>query len=463
MRRTRMKAPDRKVEWTQLLNPKRLGCEDHVDWTDEEARNEYQRDFDRIAFSHAFRRLQGKTQVFPLPDNDLVHNRLTHSLESASVGKYLGGLVARKIDQPIDVLASIVSAACLAHDIGNPPFGHSGEAAISDYFQSGDGAAYMKQLKEEERYDFVNFEGNAMALRMLCHRKPAATQVMGGERLTYSTLAALAKYPRASKLSNLNSTRASQKKFGVFRSELRSFKMVADELGLSHASRDSRDASWFRHPLAFLVEAADDICYKVGDAEDGLKLGYISPNELTPILQRIAEVHFAASEIERSLMRINDQREKIGYLRAKAMNSLIYQTADSFCEHEAEIRSAEFDLPLLEEIPSYDDLMELSSFTERRIYSAAVVVKIEAAGFEVLPGLLNTLLPAVLTQSGTTRGAKISQLIPSQYHNTSSHSELGVSDDYEKIMSIVEFVSGMTDRYATNLFRTFRGISLPGY
>jgi dGTPase len=457
----RQKSPKlRHVTWDKLLNSTRLGCETHPEWSDDSARSEYQRDFDRVAFSHAFRRLQGKTQVFPLPENDLVHNRLTHSVESSCVGRFLGGLVARQIGQPVDLFSSVVSAACLAHDIGNPPFGHSGEAAIADFFEHGEGAAFMKGLTQEERSDFTCFEGNAMALRMLCHSKPARTSALGGKRLTYTTLAAFAKYPRVSHLKTVDHHRASQKKFGVFRSELQDFRNIAEQLQLS---KPGSDDCWYRHPLAFLVEAADDICYKVGDAEDGLKMNYMARDEIIPILRRIAEAHFPKNEISQDLAQITAPVETIGYLRAKATNSLIYQCAAEFCRNETEILTAEYDTPLLDSIESISDLQQLTTLTAERIYLAPVVVQIEAAGYKVLPGLLNALLQAILNESGTTLGQKITQNVPPEFRPAKDAQGHKSASIHETIMGIVEFVSGMTDRHAIQLFRILNGISHPGY
>jgi dGTPase len=450
----------RDVTWDQLLNSTRLGSETHPEWSDDSARNEYQRDFDRIAFSHAFRRLQGKTQVFPIPENDVVHNRLTHSIESSCVGRYLGGIVARRIGQPVELFSSVVSSACLAHDIGNPPFGHSGEAAIAGFFEHGDGAAYMKGMTQEERSDFTCFEGNAMALRMLCHSKPAKTSILGGERLTYTTLAAFVKYPRVSHLKTVDHHRASQKKFGVFRSELRDFRNIAEQL---HLSKPGSDDCWYRHPLAFLVEAADDICYKVADAEDGLKLSYMARDEIMPILRRIAEAHFSKDEISQGLAQITAPVEMIGYLRAKAMNSLIYQCAAEFCKNEPDILTAEYDAPLLESIESMSDLQQLTTLTAERLYLAPMVVQIEAAGYKVLPGLLDAFLQAILNESGTTLGQKIAQNVPPEFRPAKDAQGHRAASIHETIMGIVEFVSGMTDRHAIRLFRILNGITLPGY
>lgn len=448
------------MKWENLLSPIRLGCDTTPEWS-EPSRNEYQRDFDRIAFSHAFRRLQGKTQVFPMPANDLVHNRLTHSVESASVGRFLGGIVASAIGQDVELFSSVVGAACLAHDIGNPPFGHSGESAIAGFFQHEEGAKFMERLTAEESADFTKFEGNAMALRMLCHRKPVKTQVLGGERLTYTTLAAFVKYPRIAALRTVDTSLASQKKVGIFRSELSSFQRIAAALSLKDHGTD--ECCWVRHPLAFLVEAADDIAYKVADAEDGLKMHYVSKGVLSDVFHNIASAHFDKKDLNTGLNRITDKVEKVGFLRAKAMNSLIYQAADVFKNNESAILDGTFDEPLLKKTSSSDDIKRLSDITADRIYTAAPVVQIEAAGYEVLPGLLKMFLQAVLDRRGTGWGGKIAQCIPNEYREVSSHAEIGVSYTYEQIMSVAEFVCAMTDRYAINLFRTLRGISLPRY
>ncbi len=270
------------MNWEQLLSRKLLCDEKPVKQNLNDGRSPFQRDFDRIVFSSAFRRLQDKTQVFPLPESDFVHTRLTHSFEVSCVGRSLGTLIGSKIIQRHKELkeqyshfhlGEIVAAACLAHDIGNPPFGHSGEDAISEYFKNGDGKQFKEKLTELQWNDLTKFEGNAQGFRLLT--KLQNPKIKGGLRLTCATLAAFTKYPKESfTIDNTNADGKSKlyKKFGFFQPEKELFSEVAGEVGLNKKLNKQKYLWWERHPLAFLVEAADDICYRIMDLEDGYHL-----------------------------------------------------------------------------------------------------------------------------------------------------------------------------------------------
>jgi dGTPase len=436
------------MDWKRLLSPTRLGCEESVaDSGDEQFRSEYQRDFDRIAFSREFRRLQGKTQLFPAPNDEKVHNRLTHSIEASCVGRYLGAKAAAAIGQEelAHDFAAIVSAAALAHDLGNPPFGHSGERAIQDFFVTSDrGRRLIKRLNKDERRDFTEFDGNQMALRMLAYSLPEKTSVRGGKRLTYATLAACVKYP----CTNKQRRRSRHKKAGVFRSELPAFQKIATTLGLT----DYGDESWSRHPLALLVEAADDIVYGLSDAEDGYKRGLIEPEFMMHVCRAIALKRFKAEMLDAGEKAIFDRQEQIGFLRAKAMNSLILQAADAFGKNQSAILAGTHESELLLECDAREDLARLGKVCADNVYSHKSVVAIEAAGFSVLPVLLDTYMTAVVEAPHDQKSQKIRQTLP-------RHTAFAPDppNEYERLLRVLVYVVGMTDRYATTAYRTLLG------
>src|SRR5690554_5223898 len=313
---------------------------EHYENAKKDERTEYQRDYDRLIFSSPFRRLQNKTQVFPLPGSVFVHNRLTHSLEVSSVGRSLGENVARELrkkyphtDAHFEEIGSIVSAACLAHDLGNPPFGHSGEEAISTFFSEGKGKT-LKPLIEEEggRWsDFIFFEGNANAIRLLMHQFRGRRK--GGFAMTYTTIASIVKYPYSSELSG------GKNKFGFFASEEGDYKQIADELGIIKVN--NHPLKYVRHPLVYLVEAADDICYQVMDIEDAHKLQLVST-------EKAKELMLNFFDEERKLRRLNtlslvtDVNEQISYLQASVIGLLVDACSAIFMENEDNILSGSF-------------------------------------------------------------------------------------------------------------------------
>ena len=299
------------MDWNRLICDKRFGLEDYHD-PRRGVRSDFQRDYDRLVFSSPFRRLQNKTQVFPLPGSIFVHNRLTHSIEVACVGRSLATETAivlreRHGAQPwagkIDAIGEIVAAGCLAHDLGNPPFGHSGEKAISTFFSEGAGRELQSELTPGQWADLTHFEGNANAFRLLTHRFKGRRP--GGFAMTYSTLASIVKYPYESVLAG------NKNKFGFFTSERADFSRVADELGMLR--RPSADGSlrYARHPLVYLVEAADDICYEVMDIEDAHKLGLLATGEVTELLLSFFEPE-RRSRIVGNMERVDDPNENIG-------------------------------------------------------------------------------------------------------------------------------------------------------
>ncbi|TLU98242.1 deoxyguanosinetriphosphate triphosphohydrolase [Dyadobacter luticola] len=444
------------MNWEKLLSAKRWGSEDKYNADPAEARSEFQRDYDRLIFSSPFRRLQNKTQVFPLPGSVFVHNRLTHSLEVASVGKSLGRIFYNKLRQDdlnvdeklplISEIGNIVSAACLAHDLGNPAFGHSGEAAISHYFTDDAGLKYKKEVTEAQWADLINFEGNANAFRILTH--PYAGKGYGSFALTYSTLAAIAKYPCES-LAGHDKSKIFTKKYGFFQSEQKGFQRIANELELAQVS-DS-PLVFKRHPLVYLVEAADDICYNIIDLEDAHRLKILSYHDVERLLLQLCN----DPRMPARLADIDDDDAKISLLRAKSINTLIGACSELFYQKQKTILDGDFNKSLIDGIPEpfCSAMKEIADISRRRIYNYSSVVQIEVAGYKVMGGLLEEFVPAYLNNnSHYTR--KLVDLIPKQFITSST-------DPYQRIQTVLDFVSGMTDLYAVELFRKIKGISFP--
>ena len=381
------------MNWDKLLSAKRLGSENKEIKNTEEIRSQFQRDYDRIIFSSPFRRLQNKTQVFPLPGSIFVHNRLTHSLEVASVGRSLANLVAQEIQKRDDVknkeilneLGSIVSAACLAHDMGNPPFGHAGEEAISKYFSEGNGKKIKNVVTIEEWNDLTHFEGNANALRLLTHQFKGRRS--GGFALTYSTIATLLKYPYGS-----DAMLQGKKKFGYFQAEKETFMQIANELELKKLSDEP--LSFARHPLVFLVEAADDICYEIMDIEDAHKLKILNTQKTFDLL-----LGFFDEEIDKKFYKnkeeifkeVTDINEQVAYLRASVIGKLIKETANVFLKNHDQILEGDYNQSLIKglEGKSKDAFDKCKNIAINEIYNHRSVVKIELTGFNVLGTLLD--------------------------------------------------------------------------
>jgi dGTPase len=441
------------MDWNLLLSAKRFGQEDRKVQSVADARSQFQRDYDRLVFSAPFRRLQNKTQVFPLPGSVFVHNRLTHSLEVASVGRSLAHGVAAHLRETdllenkelLNELASIVGAACLAHDMGNPPFGHAGEDAISRYFKSAQGSWLREYLSEAQWLDLTHFEGNANALRLLTTQFKGRRE--GGYVLTYSTLASLIKYPYSSR-----ATTQGMKKYGYFQSESQTFKQIVQELGLEKIGDDPE--VYARHPLVYLVEAADDICYEIMDIEDAHKLKILETGVTQELLMGFfdpADEVFKAKT--RSVFReVTDINEQIAYLRAAVIGKLIGECVHIFWENHEKIVSGTFQKGLVDHLEgtSKEAFDQCRQVAVHQIYQHRSVVKIELTGYSVMGKLLDAFSHAVLNPSdGYSR--KLLSLVPNQYH---------VMDDevYFRLMGIVDFISGMTDLYALDLYKDIQGI-----
>ncbi|MES9990952.1 MAG: deoxyguanosinetriphosphate triphosphohydrolase [Candidatus Thiodiazotropha sp.] len=451
------------MNWSQLLSHKRLGSPESS--TGSSTRTDFQRDLDRIVFSSAFRRMQDKTQIFPLSKIDYVRTRLTHSLESSSVGRSLGTLVGEQIiarhrleENQASDFGDICAAACLAHDIGNPPFGHSGEDAIRHWAENG---AYGKQrvavLQDSQREDFLNFEGNSQGFRVLTRLQNRDNP--GGLQLTCATLAAFTKYPRESYIGNGRFQGVSAKKPGFTAEDQKLFTEVAQTVGLMR--RDPVLAIWYRHPLAFLVEAADDICYRVIDIEDGFRLGHLSFQQAMELF--LAVLPDSPTRLAR-LDGITGEKEKIEFLRAKVINQAISEILSCFLDYEEEILAGRFDQPLMSQIPHRAEMDRLIEVAHEKIYIAPEVIEIETAGFQVISELLERFIPivddvAAHGERAKPRSQMMIRLIPEQFLGLQS---MPVQDDYTRLLRLTDFVSGMTDSYAVSLYKKVTGISLPG-
>jgi dGTPase len=450
------------LEWEKLLTDSRLGEKIQPKQKLQDGRSEFQKDFDRIVFSPAFRRLQDKTQVFPLPESDFVHTRLTHSLEVSCVGRSLGNLVGETVIKRNPSLnnqftkfhfGEIVAAACLAHDIGNPPFGHSGEDAIAEYFRSGNGQKFKLKIKDEKKWtDLVKYEGNAQGFRIIT--KLQNPKVKGGLNLTYSTLAAVTKYPRESYVNNQIKLLQNKvyRKYGFFQAEKEIFKEVASATELD-CIKNKKNYWWCRHPLAFLVEAADDICYRVMDLEDGFRLGLISFKEAEDLLRPLV------SKQSLKDYRDKDEKDRIGYLRAVTINELVNELAKVFLDEEKNILSGKFENELISEIKRANALKRIKDISIAKIYKSRSVVEREVAGYEVLGGLLETFINSyneAYEEKISSKNRSVFALLPNRI------SEDIPDDLYLRLLRIIDFVSGMTDSFAVSLFRKIKGISLPG-
>ena len=438
------------MEWKQLISNKRFGQEHkHAERHDD--RSEFKRDYDRLIFSSAFRRLQNKTQVFPLPGSIFVHNRLTHSLEVASVGMSIGNDISRRViqkrpelkDTLVEEIGTIVSAACLAHDLGNPPFGHSGEKAIQTFFSEGPGQKIKSMVSSEFWDDITHFEGNANAFRILTHRFKGRRQ--GGFVMTYSMLASIVKYPFASSLAGNHG------KFGFFASEAESYRKIADELGIFCKSAPGEPLKYARHPLVYMVEAADDICYEIMDIEDSHKLKILSFAETEHLL-----LSFFDEDIQQKIrQRIIDENEKVVYMRASVIGKLENECVAAFLAHEEEILAGTFEGSLIDHISERQKkaYKECEKISYSKIYQSKPVLDIELSGYQIMATLMEVFIEAAVNPS-RFYSKQLLRRVSSQYDIENENLE-------ERIMAVIDYISGMTDIYALDIYQKINGISLP--
>jgi dGTPase len=458
------------MNWNNCFSDDRFGVESFG----KGIRSEYEVDWDRIIFSSPFRRLQNKTQVFPLPEEVFVHNRLTHSLEVASVGRSLGAIVGMEIARNKEVKANessvsfyrndlkqVVSTACLAHDMGNPAFGHAGEEAISKYFIDHGSATVGNQnfkslFTEAQWCDLTHFEGNANALRILTRQQTG--RLHGGFRLTYSTLGSILKYPCESLATER--TMVHRKKYGFFQDDTETFLKITAKLNMQPDANESHTV-FMRHPFVFLVEAADDICYNIIDYEDAHRLKILSYNEVKESMLAIIEKD-ERNDIDDTKAKLkaieNDSNEAVAYLRAKSINCLANKCANVFLENQSGIINGKFNFSLLDGVKELQDVLKtVVNKSRKQIYNHESVVRIELAGFRIMSGLIEDLVEAALIDKSkrSKRHEKLIDLMPSQY----KFDEL--ADPYVKVMHILDHISGMTDLYALKLYKNLRGIEMP--
>ena len=444
------------MEWTQLISNKRLGQEHrHTERHDD--RTEFKRDYDRLIFSAPFRRLQNKTQVFPLPGSIFVHNRLTHSLEVASVGMSLGNDVAQRIIQEkrpelrgtmFEQIGQIVSTACLAHDLGNPPFGHSGEKAIQTFFTEGAGYALKSEVSSEFWDDITHFEGNANAFRLLTHQFKGRRA--GGFVMTYSTLASIVKYPYAS------SAASKKGKFGFFKSEQEYYQRIADEMGIMCKSAPDEPLRYARHPLVYLVEAADDICYEIMDLEDAHKLKILTYDET----ERLLLGFFNQENQEKILKRIVDEElkdpnEKVVYMRACVIGKLENECVNTFVENEDAILNGTFEGSLIQHINEVqrNAYQQCAKLSVERIYRSRPVLDVELSGYKIMETLMEQMTEAVMHPE-RYYSQQLIERVSSQY-------DINSNDLETRIMAVIDYIAGMTDIYALDVYQKINGISLP--
>ena len=443
------------MNWLQLISNNRLGQEGrHMARHDD--RSEFKRDSDRLLFSAPFRRLQNKTQVFPLPGSIFVHNRLTHSLEVSCVGMSLGNDVSRQLTARhpsltgtlFEEIGTIVSAACLAHDMGNPPFGHSGERAIRSFFTEGAGQSLCSKVSETLWSDITHFEGNANAFRLLVHRFKGRRD--GGFVLTYSTLASIVKYPHSSSIAGKKG------KFGFFHSEQDIYLKIANDLGIREMERNDNGIRFARHPLVYLVEAADDICYEIMDIEDAHKLKILSYEETEHLL-----LGFFDDDVQRKMRQriidegIDDTNEKVVYMRSSVIGLLEHECAKAFVDNEEAILAGEFTGSLIDHISTAtrDAYRRCTEVSKARIYNSKPVLDVELSGYKIIETLMEQMTQAVMAPDRYYSQQLINR-VSNQYDITAPDLET-------RLMAVIDYISGMTDVYALDVYQKINGISLP--
>jgi dGTPase len=442
------------MNWEQLLSLKRFGdSQKRTRIAQDETRLGFEVDFDRIIFSSAFRSLQDKTQVIPLSETDFVHTRLTHSLEVSVVGRTLGRRVGKvllerhpnlvTLGYTFNDFGAIVAAAAVTHDIGNPPFGHSGEKAIGEYFKSGKGVKYKEQLTNKEYQDFIDFEGNANGFKILTESREG---VSGGLRLSYATLGAFLKYPKES-LPKKPTNHIVDKKYGFFQSEKPEFLEVVHELGMKTKSLENN--SFYRHPLAYLVEAADDICYTIIDFEDGINLGLIEEEFALEYMIKLVKDTIDIKKYHS----LQHKKDRISYLRALAIGVLINEAVEIFLKNEEAILNGNFEKSLLDKCKYEAQINDIIKISVDKIYKSKEVVEKEIAGYRIIADLLDVFITAInnkFHENESNFDSLVLNLLPKEYQTESASS-------YTRIMQICSYVSRMSDSYAIRMYKKLTG------
>ncbi len=448
------------MNWEQLLSLRKQGDSGkRLRKEQDETRLGFEVDYDRIIFSAAFRSLQDKTQVIPLSKTDFVHTRLTHSLEVSVVGRSLGRLVGKKIIEKYPYLqtihghqfndfGAIVAAASLAHDIGNPPFGHSGEKAIGEYFSIGKGQQFQEFLSPKQWQDLIDFEGNANGFSVLTASRPG---VSGSLRLTYAVLGAFMKYPKES-LPKKPTNNIADKKFGFFQADAQFFKEVAHELGMI-ANKSGDDIGFERHPLAFLVEAADDICYTIIDFEDGINLGLVSEDYALEYLIKLVKNSIDTKKYNL----LPTKEDRISYLRALAIGNLINDAVNIFIENEAAILAGTFHHSLMEKSKYKAQMEDIISLSVKKIYQSREVIEKEISGYHIINTLLDKFITAYNNHHNncaTNYDQLLMKILPEKYNPKSSRKK---EDLYDRLLHICHFISMLTDGNALIYYQNIVG------
>lgn len=444
------------MNWEQLLSLKRFGdAAQRIRAEQDETRLGFEVDYDRIVFSSSFRSLQDKTQVIPLSETDFVHTRLTHSLEVSVVGRTLGRRVGQELlkrhpklselGYTFNDFGAIVASACLMHDIGNPPFGHSGEKAIGEYFKTGKGLQYKDELSPIEYQDLIDFEGNANGFKIVTETKAG---IDGGLRLSYATLGAFMKYPKES-LPKKPTSDISDKKYGFFQSDKDVFLDVTQELGL--ISKADEYISYQRHPLAFLVEAADDICYTIIDFEDGINLGLIDEDYALEYMSKL--IHKINRE---KYYGLEHTKDRTAYLRAIAINALIDEAVTIFLNNEESILAGSFNRSLLDKCKYEAQINDILKISVEKIYQSKEVIEKELAGYRIIADLLDVFTSALNNtyhESPSSYDDLVMNLLPKEYHSFNENL-------YHRLLEVCSFISKMSDGYATRLHKKLTGVSM---
>ncbi len=440
------------MSWDRLVCSTRFGMED-TSTSKSGSRSNFRCDYDRLVFSSPFRRLQNKTQVFPLPGSIFVHNRLTHSLEVACVGNSIATSVGLRLQktkygtdyEPLNSIGEIVAAACLAHDLGNPPFGHSGEKAIASFFSEGEGKKLRKLFSTEQWNDLTRFDGNANAFRLLTHnfngRRP------GGFAMTYSTLASIVKYPWDSSLAG------KEHKFGFFTTEQADYRKVAETMGIKPIDPTAKHLRYARHPLVYIVEAADDICYEVMDIEDAHKLGWLNTQLVTETLLAFFDEE-RQRDMRKKLLHVSDPNEQISYLRSSVIDCLVEECTTAFVQNEEKLLKGTLSKPLVSLISERprQAFEQAEKLSWNKIYCAPDVIDIELAGTRIISFLMDKLVHAVMHPRLNYSQLLLAK-VPGQY-------QVNDSDLFHRVQAVVDHVSGMTDVYALDLYRKLNAMSL---
>ncbi len=442
------------MDWKQLLSLKKFGdTQVRKRKNENPSRVGFEVDYDRIIFSNPFRSLQDKTQVIPHSKTDFVHTRLTHSLEVSVVGRSIGRLAGAQIIEKyteltdlgytINDFGSIVAAACLCHDIGNPPFGHSGEKAIGDFFKYGAGEKFRLDLEPAQWQDLIDFEGNANGFHILTDSRPGAE---GGLRISYATLGAFMKYPKES-LPKKPTHDISDKKYGFFQADKADFLDVANSLGL--IKREGESVRYFRHPLAYLVEAADDICYTIIDFEDGINLGWIPEEHALEFLIKIVKNSINSQKYAQ----LQTKAERVSYLRALAIGSLINDVVRVFMENEEEILNGNFPFALTDKCAYVAQMKDIITISISNVYESKEVIEKEVVGYKVLHTLLEKFIAATNNKfngTATHYDELILKLLPEQYQTETESL-------YLRLLNVCRFISLLTDGKALELYHSIVG------